>query len=223
MDHGGCFVKRLVPLLLIFLLAASVVHAYEPTKVLMFYPRHFGANSCLIRDKFEEFGWHISTLGVTRIVQPCQGFASIFGMPAITVDYLPSEIDDISEFDCLAIVSSERSQPSPCSDITGSQDALNLIANAVNEGLAVGVFCISVRALAAADVLEGVNVQGPPEVQAEVVAAGGIYVGTQLPPVISGNIISCTRGQYFNVQNCEAFARVLDSTRELALKRGEVR
>jgi putative intracellular protease/amidase len=99
------------------------------------------------------------------------------------------------------------------SQLLGSTEALDLVSLAAGEGLLVVAFCGGTRVLAAADVIDGVSVTGNPDYQAEYVAAGGIWAGADVPPVLDGNILTTRRGQYYSYQICEIMRTALDSIR----------
>jgi putative intracellular protease/amidase len=168
----------------------------------------YGANYNLVRDVMELYGWNITTTGVDSTVGACY-----YGGP-ITVDARVSEITDVSPYDCLVIMPS-RATVSGGSHIglLGSTEALDLVSLAAGEGLLVVAFCGGTRVLAAADVIDGVSVTGNPDYQAEYVAAGGIWAGADVPPVLDGNILTTRRGQYYSHRICEIMRTALDSIR----------
>ena len=205
---------KLLPLYLFcFYILVSSVFASK-VEVLILMPHNYGANTYLDNDNFEQFGWNVTTAGVTRNVQPCTAYAGPLGCPTVKVDYLVSEITDITKFDCLVIMHATRwSATLPYTDVINSQAAIALVKTAVDSGVVVAAFCSGVRVLAAADVLDGKTITGHPQFQSEYIAAGANYLGTNLPPVIDGNIVTCVRGQSYNIKNCEAIATAIEDTR----------
>jgi putative intracellular protease/amidase len=204
--------KAVLICLFFTILTASMTKA-ENIKVLLIISNNYGANYYLKYDDFEQFGWEVTTAGVTRTVNPCPLYAGPLGCPIITVDTLISEITDISQFDVLALAPASWRAGNPHGDLLASQEALDLIVAAVDSGLVIYAHCAGPRVLAAADVLQGVNITGRPEYQSEYTAAGAIYLGNSIPPVIDGNIVTSTRGLYFHEQNCEAVATALENIR----------
>ena len=194
----------------------------ETVEALLLLGHNYGANYNLVRDKLDEFGWHSTVAGLTEVVQPCPSYAGALGCPPITADIRFTDLTDFSSYDCLIIMSSSHFAGNPWSDILGNQEALNLVAQAWNEGLVVAAWCTGVRVLAAADIIDGVQVTGNPNYQAEYEAAGAIYLGPQIPPVTDSSIVTCTRGQYYNIQNCEAVAAAVENTERQARQKGGV-
>lgn len=183
----------------------------EPVKGLVLLANNFGANSFIIRDKLEEFGWELTLTGLTQTVQPCPSYAVQLGAQPLIVDVLIQDIENVGEYDCLIIAPASVYAGNPFSDVLASEEALDLVAAAVQENLAVAAWCAGVRVLAAADVIDGRNVTGHQAYQAEYEAAGATYLGPGLPPVTDGPIVTCTRGQYYNIQNCDALAEVTEA------------
>jgi len=126
---------------------------------------------------FERFGWDVTLAGVTQTVLPCP-WAS--GHPSRTVDILISNITDVTQFDCIVIASQNWrvNYQNAYSDLINSQDALNLISAANDSGLVIWATCAGARVLAAADIINGVQVQGQAGTgnlySNEIIAAGGI-------------------------------------------------
>ena len=197
------------------LVVVTTAHT-EPVEALLLLGHNYGANYNLVRDKLDEFGWHSTVAGLTAVVQPCPSYGGPLGCPSITVDVLFTDITDFSPYNCLIIMSSSHFAGNPWTDILGNQEALDLVAQAWNDGLVVAAWCTGVRVLAAADIIDGVQVTGHPSYQAEYEAAGAIYLGPQIPPVADSNIVTCTRGQYYNIQNCEAVAAAVENAERRA-------
>ncbi len=63
---------------------------------------------------------------------------------------------------------------------------------------------------------------GAPRFVEEYEKAGAIYIGNEQndhPPVIDGNIVTGTRGQYYNLANCQAIATVVENRQKKQGKR----
>ncbi len=188
----------------------------EAVEALLLLGRNYGANYYLATDKFDEFGWNSTVAGLTETIQPCPIYAGPLGCPPITADILFTDLSDFSSYDCLVIMSSSHAAGNPCGDILANEAALDLVAQALNEGLVVAAWCTGVRVLAAADIIDGLQVTGNPNYQAEYEAAGAIYLGSGTPPVTDERIVTCTRGQYYNIQNCEAVAAAVENSERRA-------
>lgn len=176
-------------------------------KVLLVFPEKYGANSFLMLEKLEEFGWDVTTTGVNPVIQPC------YWGNEVTVDTLISDITDISNYDCLILCTMRwySNPPNAYSDILNSTEALQLFTAANNAGLIIYAACAGVRVLAAADILNGVNITGNDYYESEYLAAGANFLGINIPPVIDGNIVTAMRGQYYFNQNMEAVKTALEN------------
>ena len=206
--------------LILSLVIISNVRA-DNLKILILLSQYYGANYYFLHDNAEKYGWDMTLTAVTPTVGPCTSYASGLGCPTITVDLTISEIDDITEYDILAISSaSTYVGVPPHQDILNSPEALALVASAVDEGLVVCAYCTGVRVLAAADVLNGVNVTGNPNYITEYITAGANWLGPQLPPVIDGNIVTSSRGMYYHIQITEAIATVLETLQSTDKNKG---
>jgi putative intracellular protease/amidase len=177
-------------------------------EILVLLCAPYGANYNLVRDVMELYGWNVTTTAVNPTVGTCY-----YG-GAITVDTLVSEITDVSHYDCLVIMPSRNAVSGGShSQLLGSPEALDLVSQATQEGLLVASFCGGTRVLAAADVIDGVMVTGTPDYLSEYTAAGGIWAGAEVPPVLDGNILTTRRGQYYSHRVCEIMRTAVDSIR----------
>ena len=163
--------RRIVMVSLCLALAAALVHVATSeamigtarggarsgeVNVLLLLCNNLGSNTNLISDVMELYGWQLTTVGVTPSVTPCA-----YG-GAVTVDLLVTEITDLTAYDCLAIMPATAWAGNSHSQLLASPEALALVADAVDEGLLVAAFCGGTRVLAAADVINGVQVVGHP-------------------------------------------------------------
>ncbi|MFH1013443.1 MAG: C1 family peptidase, partial [Thermoplasmatota archaeon] len=177
----------------------------------MVMPDMYGANYYLFRDHFENFGWNITLAGLTASVRACPAYASPLGCPRITVDVLVSDISDITTYHAICIVSATKwTGVSPCQDLLGSQDLLDLISYASENDIVIAAWCNAVRVLAAADVLDGKEVTGASEYKNEYTAAGATFLGGGVYPVIDGNIVTATAGQSYSLEACESVALAIE-------------
>ncbi|MFZ5516935.1 MAG: LamG-like jellyroll fold domain-containing protein [Candidatus Zhuqueibacterota bacterium] len=192
-------------------LFSSVYLFAQEVKILVVMPQNFGANYNFNIEDFDEYGWSITLTGVAPVIQPCQAFGTIFaGCTAVTVDTLISEIADVTDFDCVAIMPAEWRSGNPYSDLLASPDAIHLIKTAADSGVVVWTTCAGARVLAAADVIRGKRVVTQDAFRSEIEAAGGIFVSSDHAPVTEGNIITTVRGQYYHVHNNQAIATALE-------------
>jgi putative intracellular protease/amidase len=177
--------------------------------ILLVVADAYGANYNLIRDAMELYGWNLTLTGVTPTVNKC-----FYGSP-LTVDVLIADITDVTEYDVLAIMPGRGRTGNSHAQLLESPEAIDLVAQAANEGLLVVSFCGGTRVLAAADVINGVHVTGydhPTYIQ-EYEDAGAIYVGNPVPPVLDGNILTSVRNQFHSGRICEMIATAVDSLR----------
>lgn len=167
----------------------------------------YGANTNMLRDQMELLGWNITTVGVSSVVTAC------FWGGAMTVDKLISEITDISQYDLLIIMPARAYTGTSHSQLLSSPAALAFVAQAVDADLLVCAFCGGTRVLAAADVLQGIQVTGHANYLQEYLDAGAIWMGNPVAPVLDGNILTSVRGQYYAHQVVDLMASAIDSIR----------
>jgi putative intracellular protease/amidase len=173
-------------------------------KVLMLMCDHYGANYNWVRDVQETYGWEVTTVALAETVAVCY-----IGGPLIA-DTLVSEISDVSQFDCLAVM---PAQGGSHAQLINSPGALALVSQADSAGLLLVAFCGGTRVLAAADVIEGHRVTGKPAYLQEYLDAGAIWAGEPVPPVLDGNILTSTRNQTNAWRVCELMRGAIDSLR----------
>ncbi|MCU0612232.1 MAG: DJ-1/PfpI family protein [Candidatus Eisenbacteria bacterium] len=201
-------------LLTLFVLTPAIVDAHDSVDALVIFPQNYGANALFYLNDFRRFGWHITTAGTADTIASCGSFADPVGCPPIGVDILLEDITDITAYDVVAIMSSAQAGTPPAQDLLQSQHALDLIHTAADSGIVLAAWCASVRVLAAADVLDGINVTGSATYQGEYEAAGATFVGGNHYPVVDGTIVTCTRGRYYHQQNSNAVARALEQSHD---------
>lgn len=180
-------------------------------RVLILVCNSYGANYNLIRDVMELYGWDLTTVGATPTVTPC-----FYGGP-ITVDTLVTEITDVSQFDILLITTSRVLQAGGShSQLLASQEALDLVAAAAAESLLVVAQCGGPRVLAAAGVINGVNVTGKDEYLQEYLDAGAVWAGELDTPLLDGNILTSLRNQINSRRLCEVMRTYMAEKRAAA-------
>ena len=97
---------------------------------------------------------------------------------------------------------------------------MNLLQAANAQGKIIWATCGGPLVLAAAGIIDGIRIQGQPGNNNEFLeiyeAVGAIYVGALLPPVIDGNIITTSRGQFLWETNNEAIITAMLRNRTTA-------
>jgi putative intracellular protease/amidase len=101
----------------------------------------------------------------------------------------------------------------PHSQLLESPEAIALVHAAAADSLLVVGFCTGVRVLAAADVISGKQVTGNATYMQEYLDAGAVWAGEPVPPVLDGNILTCTRNQTNAQRVCEIMRTAIDSLR----------
>ncbi len=194
---------------LLFTLLFLGITAGQEVQVLVVVSNKYGANTNFNMDLYRRNGWNITTAGVTEDVLPCHG-----DLPVMHVDTLIQAITDPNEYDAVAVMPvTWRYQANPYGDLINNSAAMTTLSGSVTAEIPFWLTCVGPRILAFAQLLQGVQIQGQPgnqgEFLAEYLAAGAIYLGSELPPVTDGNIITTTRGQYYQVENCRAITSAL--------------
>jgi len=180
-------------------------------KALYVLSNRFGANNYLMLDDLENNGWDITFAGTSRIMHPCPGASSVFGAIPIEVDLVIDDNIDVTQFDCIIIGPASWRYGDAYGDLMESETALQLFRNAADFGKVVYATCAGVRVLAQANILNGIHVTGRSEFSSEFTAAGAIFDGTGILPVIDGNIVTTSRGLYFHLQNSQAIATAIEN------------
>lgn len=178
--------------------------------ILIMVPSYFGALGYRAIDIFNDYGWNITLTGLNDVIFGCNGSIQYWNIPPLKMDYLISDISDISFYDALCIMQPSKwtvypDYGDPGRDLMNSEEALNLISSANDFGITIAAWCAGVRVLAAADVINGKNVTGPSEFIEEYTNAGGNFVNENTYPVVDGNIITVS-GMRFIIDMCEEVA-----------------
>lgn len=204
------------------LLAFILLFAFQPAfvqatprngddvDVLLLYPDDYGTNGNLVEKTCEILGWNVTRTGVSNPIPPCPWLVDWRYNPPIVPDLMIDEIDDVTAYDAVLVMSSPHWVSRPYSSLTGNGRVLALLQQAVAAGLVVGGYCGGPRVLAAAGLLEGVTITGHAAFTADYDAAGAIYLGPNIPSVIDGQITTNTRGLYYELENTMAVATALE-------------
>jgi putative intracellular protease/amidase len=166
----------------------------------------FGDPSINIRDHFAQYGWEMTVAGMTTHIDSCSESARFFGSTSEDVDTIFTDIDDLSNYDAITIMPGRAH-----SLLLGSDEAINMITEAVNSGMVVSTWCRATRVLIAAGVMNGIEMVGHADYTAEYTAAGCIYLGNDHPPVTDGNIITSVRSRFYRTEICEAIREAVET------------
>ncbi len=175
------------------------IHSQDSVEILLLMDHDYGANVPFIIEIFERYGWSITTTGLNETLTSC----AYLGYELFSVDILMTDIDEVAQFDAISVMPGESHEL-----LRTNQTSLNLIKEAVSQGLVVSAWCRGVRVLAAADVIDGKNITGNADYASEYEAAGAIF-NELVPPIIDGNIVTGTRSRFYREEMCEAIATAI--------------
>ena len=185
---------------------------YRGINVLMLLDNKFGAGFFMNRDVYEWFGWNTVLTSLSNPVEPCDFFGKPLDAPPLHPLFPPNRLSHIGTYQALSITpASAYFQEKPFQPIIDDERTLGLVKKAAEQGLAISTICAGARVLAAADIIRGKGIVTQPPLQAEIEAAGGIYLGTDRAPGIDGNIVTGVRDQYNSWVNCQALATVIEN------------
>jgi uncharacterized delta-60 repeat protein len=188
-----------------------IIPGPKDVHALLVLPDGLGPNWYLNADNFESYGWAITLAGVAEMIAPCPSAVNWYGLPNVQVDVLVDDIPDASQFQVIAIMPATKKVADAYGDLLDSPAALSLLGAADQAGTALYASCGGVRVLAAAALLDGHQITGEAQYQAEYEMAGAIYLGESLPPIIDGNIVTSQQGLHYNLDNCEAVAAAMQN------------
>ena len=198
-------------------------------RALFLVSKNYGLNYFLMRDALDLFGWRVFQTGVLDSIEACPPVSQQLGVHPVIPDTSLSEIEDLDEYDCLVIppgAGNYNPVPDAFEDLLKNHGALNLVKRAAGTDLPIFTLCSGSRVLAAADIVRGKRMVGAPRFVEEYTAAGAVYLGNERndhPPVIDGNIITGTRGQYYNLANCLAIASLVENRQKSGEKKASRR
>jgi putative intracellular protease/amidase len=152
-----------------------------------------------IRNQLEQYGWEIKSAALQRRVRRCE-YSTGIGLQPVTVDYLIGEVGDVFEYDIVCLLPGNTGM----SSLLASPAALGFVRTAAQNNVIVAAWCKSVRVLAGAGLIDGLEVVGHADYKDEYEAAGATYLGNDHPPVVQGNIITSVRSRYYRTAMCEA-------------------
>jgi putative intracellular protease/amidase len=137
------------------------------------------------KQQFQSWGWTVTTAGLTPSVTSCLNT----NPRPVPVDILISEVNNVilSQYECVFIPSGGH-----WSSLLNDPTTLNLISDAYNMGLIIASLCVGIRVLAAADIVDGVQIAYDVNSATQVFAAGGITVDARV--VTDQGIVTGTTG-----------------------------
>lgn len=168
----------------------------DPVEILLILDHDYGGNVPPIITIFERYGWSITTTALNQSVVSCD----YLGNEVMIVDILMTEISDLNQFDAISIMPGNSHEL-----LRTNQTCFDIINAAVDAGIVVSAWCSAVRVLAAADVINGKNITGNADYEAEYLAAGATF-NELVPPVIDGNLVTGVRSRYYREEMCQAIA-----------------
>ncbi len=202
----------IICLFTLFLSLLSTSKLLSQPKILVVLPNQFGANTHFNIDNLDEYGFLVTTAGITKTVQPCS-WSRGKGNTAFEVDTLIDEITDITSYDAVAIMPMNwQSVSNPYADLINSAHFTELLQEAKNQNKVIWATCAGVRVLAKAGILDGVTVSGRDNYSSEYIAGGATYIGPNIPPVCDQNIITSTRGMYYMQENIDIISTALEKS-----------
>lgn len=178
---------------------------------LLVLPDGLGPNWYLNADNFETYGWTLSLAGMRPAVPPCPSAGGWYGIPDVPVEMRLDQALDLAQYQVVAIMPATKKVADAYGDLLGNPAALSLLRTADQAGAVFYAACGGVRVLAAAGILDGHQVTGEAQFQEEYRAAGALYLGEAIPPVIDGNIVTAQEGLHYNLDNSEAVAAALEN------------
>ncbi|MFX1253838.1 MAG: DJ-1/PfpI family protein [Promethearchaeota archaeon] len=146
----------------------------EDIKILALIDHGFGDNYFTIKNQLEDWGCNVTTAGVATVVQSCPNKDP----NPVTSDILIAEVDQavLAEFDCIFIPAGGH-----WNTLAYNMEALDLIATAYEEGLAIATLCIGSMVLANAhNIVDGVKVTNYHLSSTNMEAAGGILTNARV-------------------------------------------
>ena len=173
---------------------------------------NFGLNYILMRDALDREGYAIHHLGTKEEITPCGGLGSLQeGL------YRPDEVFspgfDITGFDALILppgTGSSAPIKNPFGDIIDNPEIMDFLRDAFTGGVPLYAMCMGVKVPIEAGLLKGREAATTNRLKNAVITSGGTFLGADHAPVISDNLITGVRGQYYNYQNMEAVSRSME-------------
>ena len=185
--------------------------------VLMLMNDNFGLNYMLMLDNLELKGWKLTHIGTSSEITPCLGFQSKDippYRPEISLpDYSGGTDFDFSGYDAFLTMPGTGSFApikNPFGDIIDNPGTMQLVKNVYNAGMPFFAMCMGAVVPLEAGLIEGREVVCTSRLKQRIMMADGNFLGRDHPPVISDNLITGVRGQYYNDRNMAAVARAME-------------
>lgn len=188
---------------------------YDSPNIIFHFPDKLGTNVNFSIDDMEEYGMNVIYTGLTETVNTCS-WSSPLGNIAIQTDTLITDIENIADYDAFVILSSPWWDGVPYRDLMNSSAFIQMVKDAFESEVTIWATCAGVRVLAKADIINGLDVTGRANFQAEYINAGANYLGPDIMPVTDHHVITSTRGMYFHQENMEAIIQELVQSERMA-------
>jgi len=215
-------INRLVAFVVFMGFFAYAGHGLAPprapitVKALLLVDELYGAslniedNQNNILENFQSYGWEVSIACCTPEVNPCP-WASMQGCEIMNPDLMTYQLDDALEWDVIVVVpGGSHAHLMDCPFV------LSVLAQAKENNIPIAAWCRGVRLLAAADVIEGIEITGHDEYEHEYLAAGALYLGNFEPPTVDQGIITCVNATQYRQEMCELIRDAVENSTYVA-------
>lgn len=159
-----------------------------------------------ILENFEEYGWEVTIASCTPEVNPCP-WGMMQGCQSVEPDIMTYQLDNALAWDVIVVIPGGSHQ-----HLLDCPFVANVISQANAYNIPIAAWCRGVRVLAAADVLQDVEITGHIDYVDEYLDAGAIYLGNFEEPTIDGNIITCVSSSEYRQEMCELIREAVDNT-----------
>jgi len=168
-----------------------------------------------ILENFNEYGWDISIACCTPEVNPCP-WASMQGCDILQPDLLTYQLDDALEWDVIVIVPGGTHQ-----HLLECPFVMSILTQARSNGIPIAAWCRGVRVLAAADVINGVEITGHADYTDEYLAAGADYLGNSSSPTEDQSIITCVNCSDDRQEMCDLIRDVVETSTSVSERKNK--
>ncbi len=194
-------------------------------KALVLVDDGWGANLTIedgfdgILAQLEGFGWELVLASPGGAATPCP-VAARSGGKAMPPQVRVSDLAGAEGFDAVVVAPGRAHE-----GLVADKNAMALLRDARDRGLAIAAFCRGARVLAAADVVRGARMTGHPDYLDQYRAAGALYVdyadragkSDAPPPVVDGFLVTVMRAKYYRSAGCEAIRIAAENARRARL------
>jgi putative intracellular protease/amidase len=158
-----------------------------------------------ILENFSSYGWEVTIACCTPEAEPCP-WASNHGCQTITAEMRTYQLAGGMNWDVVVVAPGAGHQ-----NLMNCPFALSALAQAADNGIPVAAWCRGVRVLAAADIIDGVEITGPSDFEDEYLSAGATYLGNNAPPTADQNIITCVDATGNRQEMCELIRETVEN------------